>query len=76
MNGPILSSALNQIYKDLALLPADAKAAVVLEGRTETQSVAIGVAWRMPDGWVLTGEAEIRLQQKPSARVSIGKVWR
>jgi hypothetical protein len=45
-------------------------------GRTETQSVAIGVAWRMPDGWVLTGEAEIRLQQKPSARVSIGKVWK
>jgi hypothetical protein len=76
MSGPILSSALNQIYKDLALLPADAKAAVVLEGRTETESIGIGAAARIGKGWVLSAEAEWRLRQKPSARFGLGKVWK
>jgi hypothetical protein len=77
MSGPILSSALNQIYKDLALLPADAKAAVVLDASFgDDQEIGIGVAARLPDGWVITGEATWWLYRNPRARVSIGKVWR
>jgi hypothetical protein len=76
VNGPILSSALNQIRADLAALPDDARAAVVLEARSETETIAIGVAARLPDGWVLSGEVTWQLYRNPRARVSIGKVWR
>jgi hypothetical protein len=76
-SGPLLSSAFNQIQRDLAALPPDAKAAVVLDASFgDDNEIGIGVAARLPDGWVLTGEATWWLYRHPRARVSIGKVWR
>jgi hypothetical protein len=75
---PIWSSALKQIEADLAKLPADAKAAVVVTGEAAggEAAVAIGTAARLGDGWVLSAEAEFKLRAKPRAKVGLGKVWR
>jgi hypothetical protein len=75
---PIWSSALKQIESDLAKLPADAKAAVVLSADlVEGQpAIAIGTAARLGKGWILSAEAEWQLRSTPRARVGLGKVWK
>lgn len=73
---PILSTALKQIEADLAQLPPDAKAVLIVEGRTARRAIAVGTAARFGDGWVFSAEAEFQMTQKPSGRFSVGKVWK
>jgi hypothetical protein len=72
----LLASGLKSLKADLAALPKDAKAAVILHADLHTGAIAVGTAANLGKGWVLSLEAEFALKTKPTGSFAIGKVWR
>jgi hypothetical protein len=72
----LLASGLKSLHADLAALPKDAKAALILQADLHTGAIVVGTAANLGKGWVLSLEAEFALKTKPTGSFAIGKVWR
>jgi hypothetical protein len=73
--GDILASGMKSLKADLAVLPPDAKAALVIMADNDLGEIVVGTAANLGNRWVLSAEAVFALRQRPSGRFALGKVW-
>ena len=73
---PVITDQQKQQVTDvLKLVDPDAKAALLIFA--DMQEARANIAWKAPKGWVVAAGAGFAWSgTKPSAFVSIGKVWR